>query len=276
MKRFNALFLGAVMLAALTGCNGTDSAISSDSEGNSIEVSTVEDNDISVSRDEPSHDDTEESSLDSAIREAIFTENYGNYLPGEFQGVGYKIIETFEDDSVLSVYDLSEYVEYGFQDGVFVNVSGTNPRVLMRFRQTESENYDLIFYTRLDLFSNLSEGEIEQLLEPLNKTGKKYVFTNIDLQEVRAQADEAAVDYLNSINRAANVGERESHEGKLLTDLVSNEDFIMETIKEYPLYPEWTGTQERIENNIRYSIRQSMTRNFSKSSFLKCNLIQAK
>lgn len=123
MKRFNALFLGAVMLAALTGCNGTDSAISSDSEGNSIEVSTVEDNDISVSRDEPSHDDTEESSLDSAIREAIFTENYGNYLPGEFQGVGYKIIETFEDDSVLSVYALSEYVEYGFQDGVFVNVS---------------------------------------------------------------------------------------------------------------------------------------------------------
>lgn len=216
MKRFNALFLGAVMLAALTGCNGTDSVISSDSEGNSIEVSTVEDNDISVSRDEPSHDDTEESSLDSAIREAIFTENYGNYLPGEFQGVGYKIIETFEDDSVLSVYDLSEYVEYGFQDGVFVNVSGTNPRVLMRFRQ------------------------------------------------------------MNSINRAANVGERESHEGKLLTDLVSNEDFIMETIKEYPLYPEWTGTQERIENNIRYSIRQSMTRNFSKSSFLKCNLIQAK
>lgn len=173
-------------------------------------------------------------------------------MPGEFQGVGYKIIETFEDESVLPVYALSEYVEYGFQDGVFVNVSGTNPRVLMRFRQTESENYDLIFYTRLDLFSNLSEGEIEQLLEPLNKTGKKYVFTNIDLQEVRAQADEAAVAYLNSINRAANVGERESHEGKLLTDLVSNEDFIMETIKEYPLYPEWTGTQERIENNIRY------------------------
>ena len=57
---------------------------------------------------------------------------------------------------------------------------------------------------------------------------------------------------MHSINRAANVGERESHEGKLLTYLVSNEDFIMETIKEYPLYPEWTGTQERIENNIRY------------------------
>ncbi len=166
--------------------------------------------------------------------------------------IGYKIIETFEDNGVLSVYALSEYVEYGFQDDVFVNVSGTNPKVLMKFCQTESGNYKLIFYTRLDLLSNLSEEEIEQLLEPLNKAGKSYIFTDIDLKEVRAQADKAAAAYLNSINRAANVGERENHEGKLLTDLVSNEDLILEILKEYPLYPEWTGSQERIENSIRY------------------------
>lgn len=253
MKRFNALFLGVVLLITLMGCNNINSDISSDLEENSTEVSDVENNnDISVSRDVPISDDTEESLLDTAMREAIFTENFGNYLPGEFQGIGYKIIETFEDDGVLSVYALSEYVEYGFQDGVFVNVSGTNPKVLMRFEQMESGNYELIFYTRLDLFSDLSEGEIEQLLEPLNKTGKSYVFTNKDLQEVRTQADEAAIVYLKSINRVADVGERENHKGKLLTDLVSNEDLILEVIKEYSLYPEWTGTQERIENNIRY------------------------
>lgn len=253
MKRFNALFLGVVLLIALMGCNNINLDISSDLEENSTEVSDVENNDdISVSREVPISDDTEESLLDTAIREAIFTENFGNYLPGEFQGIGYKIIETFEDDGVLSVYALSEYVEYGFQDGVFVNVSGTNPKVLMRFKQMESGNYELIFYTRLDLFSDLSEGEIEQLLEPLNKTGKSYVFTNKDLQEVRTQADEAAIVYLKSINRVADVGERENHKGKLLTDLVSNEDLILEVIKEYSLYPEWTGTQERIENNIRY------------------------
>lgn len=253
MKRFNALFLGVVLIITLTSCNIINSDISSDLAENSTEVSAVENNnDISVSHDEPINDDTEESLLDAAIREAIFTENFGNYLPGEFQGIGYKIIETFEDDGVLSVYALSEYVEYGFQDGVFVNVSGTNPKVLMRFWQMESGNYELIFYTRLDLFSNLSEGEIEQLLEPLNKTGKSYAFTNKDLQEVRTQADEAAIVYLKSINRVADVGERENHKGKLLTDLVSNEDLILEIIKEYSLYPEWTGTQERIENNIRY------------------------
>lgn len=247
------MLLGVVLLIALTGCNYINSEISSDLEENSTKVSVVENNnDIPVSHDAPVSDDSEESRLDTAMREAIFTENFGDYLPGEFQGIGYKIIETFEDDGVLSVYALSEYVEYGFQDGVFVNVSGTNPNVLIRFEQTENGNYELIFYTRLDLFSGLSECEIEQLLEPLKRTGKSYVFTNEDLREVRTQADEAAIIYLKSINRVADIGERENHKGKLLTDLVSNEDIIQEIIKEYSLYPEWTGTQERIENNIRY------------------------
>lgn len=254
MKRFNVFLLGIVLLITLTGCNNINSDITSDLEENRTEVSVTDNNDVSVSHDTPISDDTEESLLDTAIREAIFAENIGNYLPGEYQGIGYKIIETFEDDGVLSVYALSEYVEYGFQDGVLVNVSGTNPKVLMKFKQMENGSYDLIFYTRLDLFSDLSEGEIEQLLEPLNKTGKSYVYTDEDLQEVRTQADEAAIAYLKSINRVADVGTKEEHNGNLLTDLVSNTDLLMELLKDetYSLYPEWTGTQERIENNIRY------------------------
>lgn len=254
MKRFNVLLFSVVLLITLTSCNNINSDISSDLEENSTEVSNTDNNDVSVSHDTLISDDTEESLLDTAIREAIFAENIGNYLPGEYQGIGYKIIETFEDDGVLSVYALSEYVEYGFQDGVLVNVSGTNPKVLMKFKQMENGNYDLIFYTRLDLFSDLSEGEIEQLLEPLNKTGKSYVYTDEDLQEVRTQADEAAIAYLKSINRVADVGTKEEHNENLLTDLVSNTDLLMELLKDetYSLYPEWTGTQERIENNIRY------------------------
>lgn len=255
MKRFNAFLLGITLLITLTGCNNNNSNISFSLEENSTKIPVAEnDNDVSVSHDTSISDDTQESLLDTAIREAIFAENFGNYLPGEYQGIGYKIIETFEDDGVLSIYALSEYIEYGFQDGIFVNVSGTNPKVLMRFEQMESGNYKLIFYTRLDLFSDLSEEEVEQLLEPLNKTGKSYVFTDEDLQEVRTQADEAAIAYLKSINRVADIGVREEHNGNLLTDLVSNTDLIMELIKDetYSRYPEWTGTQERIENDIRY------------------------
>lgn len=254
MKRFHALLYSFIMLITLAGCNYINSDISSDFRESGTEVSVTTGNDVSVSDDTPISDDTEESLLNTAIREAIFAENIGNYLPGECQGIGYKIMETFEDDGVLSVYALTEYVEYGFQDGVLVNVSGTNPKVLMRFEQMESGNYELIFYTRLDLLSDLNEKEIEQLLEPLNKTGKSYVYTDEDLQKVRAQADEDAIAYLKSINRVADVGVRTEHEGHLLTDLVSNTDLLMELLKDetYSFYPEWTGTQERIENSIRY------------------------
>ncbi len=253
MKRFNALLFSFILSITLAGCN-INADISSGLEENSTEVPVTDNNDISASPDTPISDDSEENQLDTAIREAIFAENIGNYLPGECQGVGYKIIETFEEDGVLSVYALTEYVEYGFQDGVLVNVSGTNPKVLMRFEQMESGNYKLVFYTRLDLFSDLSEKEIEQLLEPLNKTGKSYVYTDEDLQKVRAQADEDAVAYLKSINRVADVGVRTEHKGNLLTDLVPNTDLLMELSKDetYSLYPDWIGTQERIENSIRY------------------------
>ncbi|MDE5598198.1 MAG: hypothetical protein K2J04_10225, partial [Lachnospiraceae bacterium] len=119
--------------------------------------------------------------LDKAITAAIVDQNKGRYLSGECYGVGYKIIETFEEGDVLSVYALTEYVEYRFQDNVFVNISGTNPKVLMRFRETEDKNYDLIFYTRLDLFSDLPEEKIEELLQPLVETGNDYIYTEQDI-----------------------------------------------------------------------------------------------
>jgi len=254
MKRFNTLLFSFLLFITLAGCNKSNPDSSSDLAENSTEVSVTDYNDVSISHDTPISDHTKEILLDQAIRDAIFAENIGNYLPGECQGIGYKIIETIEEDDILSVYALTEYIEYGFQDGVLVNVSGTNPKVLMRFQQMESGNYELLFYTRLDLFSDLSEEEIEQLLEPLNKAGKSYVYTDEDLQNVRAQADEDAIAYLKSINRVADVGVREEHKGYLLTDFVSDTDLLMELMKDetYSLYPEWIGTQERIENNIRY------------------------
>lgn len=223
--------------------NGTDSSLA--------------DSDTSVSEQEteiPSDNTSQEvDPFDKAIRDAIVSENNGKYLPGECYGVGYEIMETFENDNTISVYALTEYVEYGFQDNVFVNISGTNPKVLMCFSENNGV-YDCIFYTRLDLFSDLPEDEIKKLLEPLESTGKHYLYTDEDLQKVRAQADECAVAYLESINRNAEVAIRDEHKGKQLLELVSNTDLLMQLLKdeEFCLYPEWTGTTERLENGIRY------------------------
>ncbi len=192
--------------------------------------------------------------LAEAIIAAIAEQNKGKYLPGECYGVGYKIIETFEESDVLSIYALTAYVEYRFEDNVFVGISGTKPKVLMRFCKTEDNKYDLIFYTRLDLFSDLPEEKLEELLLPLTKTGNDYVYTEQDIQEVRAQADEDAAEYLRSINRVAEVGVREDHEGKRLEELVSDDALLDELFKdeEMSLYPDWIGTTERLENGERY------------------------
>lgn len=266
MKKINLLLLVFVLLMSLSGCNNVRADMPSGSEDGSAAYQSQDANaeyqsevsgNITVSDTDEITNSSDKSPLDEAIRAAILNENVGDYLPGECQGVGYKIIETFEEDGVLSIYALTQYLEYGFQDGVLVNLSGTNPKVLMKFKQTGSGSYELIFYTRLDLFSDLSEEEIEKLLEPLNKSGKSYVYSDEDIQKIRAQADEDARAYLKSIGRAAEVGVRSEHEGKLLTDLVPDAELLMELAKDetYSCYPEWTGTQERIENGVRYVYR---------------------
>lgn len=192
--------------------------------------------------------------LDKAIKDAIINENNGKYLPGECYGVGYKVIETFEEDNVLSVYALTEYVEYAFQNDIFVSISGTNPKVLMRFENAEDGSYNLIFYTRLDVFSALSEDEIEELLVPLEKTEKGYLYTDEDLREVRAQADKCAAIYLESINRITEIATPGRHPQKYLGELVANKDLLMRLShdEKFSLYPDWIGTTESIENGTRY------------------------
>ena len=85
-------------------------------------------------------------------------------------------------------------------------------------------------------------------------SGNAYIYIEQDLQEVRAQADEDAAEYLRSINRIAEVGVRQDHEGRQLDELISDKIFLDELLKddEMSLYPNWTGTTERIENGERY------------------------
>lgn len=247
MKFISAIILSFFLLLLLVSCS-TDNQTASETEGDfSFSQESLSQSDISGTGQ-----DTD--SLSDAIKNAIINENYGKYLQGECYGVGYKIMEVLEEDDMISVYALTEYVEYHFEDGVFVNISGTNPKALIRFQRTDSGSYELIDYTRLDIFSGLSDEELRDLLLPLEETGKEYSYTDQDLQEIRAQADERATEYLKSINRTAEVGVRQDHEGQRLEDLISDKELLNRLYKDDMLgrYPYWTGTTERIENGVRY------------------------
>lgn len=249
MKYISAIILSVFILFSLVSCS-TGGQTGSGIQGTQEDLSSVQESSLQADGDSANQDT---DPLPDAIKNAIINENRGKYLPGECYGVGYKIIETFEEGDMISVYALTEYVEYWFEDGIFVNISGTNPKVLMRF-QRAGNNYELADYTRLDIFSGLSDEELQSLMEPLKETGKTYLFTDRDLQEVRAQADEYAAEYLRSINRAAPVGVRQEHEGQRLDDLIEDKDLLDRLFKDDELgrYPYWTGTTERLEDGVRY------------------------
>lgn len=246
MMKFISLIIASIfLLFVLASCSTGNQADSEIQEDFSFALK-------SSSQPDKSGANQETDPLPDAIKNAIIHENHGKYFPGECYGAGYKIIEIFEEDDMVSVYALTEYVEYHFEDGVFVNISGTNPKVLMRFQVTD-DSYELIDYTRLDIFSGLPDEELQTLMRPLEETGKEYLFTDQDLQEVRAQADNDAAEYLRSINRTAEVGVRQDHEGQRLEELISDRDLLNQLFKDDELdrYPDWTGTTEWIENGNR-------------------------
>jgi hypothetical protein len=193
----------------------------------------------------------EKTPLEQAVISAVLEQNRGKYLPGEYQGAGCKIFETFEDGDKLAVYALIEYIEYGFMDGCFVNVSGTRSRVLLDF-QTEQESHTLTGYTVLDSSSGLSDMDLEALMAPLKETGKDYFYTDDDFHKLREQVNADAKEYLKSIGREAEVIDRASRENGFLSLLNGDAYHMLVKDSEISCYPDWEGTLERLEDGVRY------------------------
>lgn len=194
------------------------------------------------------------TSLDEAIITAILEQNAGAYYPGEFQGAGYLIFETFIEEKITSVYALTEYIEYGFQDNSFVNVSGARAKVLLNFETNQDKSYNLVDYIPLDVISGLSEERMIELLQPLKETGKDYTYTDNELQELRAKVDTYAEEYLKSIGRQAIVRQRDPHQENSLLALGVKEEvyFTLTKDEKTNLYPDWNGNLERLENGVRF------------------------
>lgn len=259
MKRYRLLLL-TVCCLLLAGCH-TNTQSSAPDASIEEELSPSHTPDAGISPDDNQTEDVEykpgNTSLEEAVLSAIFQENAGKYFPGECQGAGYKIFEVFADDETAAVYALIEYIEYGFQDDLFVNVSGTCARVLLTFKIEDGPSYDLIGYTLLDSMSGLTDEELEELMAPLVETGKDYTYTDAVFEELRDQADSCAREYLQSIGRNAAVCERDPHRDTSLLALGVNEDVYFMLVKDESTnsYPEWNGTCEKIEAGVRYVYR---------------------
>lgn len=193
-------------------------------------------------------DNNKQSGATDFLNDIIIDRNKGGYLSGECIGAGHVVLGTDTDGENTVYYLVTSYGEYGFENGRLVKVSGSGA---IPVRIT------------LDRSGNLADYK-----EPLDGSGylpslkemfpKKYVnMVNSDegkyYEQCRAQEEVYALRYLAQINRRdAEVGVDTEEYDKYypLPDMAVEASNTL--LNRYYDYPYWIGTQERVEDGIRY------------------------
>ena len=205
--------------------------------------------------------------LDKAISQAIFAYNKERYWKGECAAEGHIQLHKTEtneaeidssssqnkgNNSLITVYALTMYGQYEFQNGNFVKGGGSGviPAVII-FSYSDQQGYLLEDYQ--EPMEGADYQESIEMLFP--ETLWKDCLS--PSEEIRNNLKEQAYvkRYLQEIGREAAIGEYSDFEYLLLTDAgirveVSNK--LCDLGKEYSNYPDFIGNIERVEDNIRY------------------------
>lgn len=194
----------------------------------------------------PSNED-----LSRLVSDAVISDNADKYYEGECCGEGHKILGSSLSGNRLKVYALTTFGYYGFQNDMFIKVSGSGviPAVL-----TFEKNGEIFELLKIE-YPQDGEGYVKSIKQmfPL-----KYRSTAIHCDgaydELVSQERKYAEDYLQSIGRDAEIGEYRDMNVVLLTDLgvsveVSNQ---LSCDKSLGNYPYWIGSSEYLENGTRY------------------------
>lgn len=208
-----------------------------------------------------------ETSIEKAVSASVLLYNRDMYLYSETEGEGHLILKTEEqnegsgdNDKEITVYALTMYGGYQFQNGNFVKNGGTgvNPVVIKLSREPDG-TYFVKHYQRtkdggdyMDSIHDMFPEDLwEQCISPSDTVRR----------EISAQERAYAADYLKSIGREdAIIGEYSDFPHVFLTDagfsVEASNDFL-EDIKYItdPIVthaPSWLGSVERLEGGVRY------------------------
>ncbi len=191
--------------------------------------------------------------LDQAVGQAILSESKGRYSSGECVAEGHKILGQEEADGLLTVYVLTMYGEYAFQNGWFIkdSGSGTIPAVI-KFSGDKRHGYVLEDMEWPKEGGYYLPSIREMFPESLQEV---CISVNEEISEELSRQEAAYAEaYLKKINRKAPIGEYSDVEHKLLTEAgvsvkVSNRLGDTTKVLEYPYF---IGSLEKIENGVRY------------------------
>ena len=201
---------------------------------------------IGCGNDTPSKEE-----LSQLVADAILSDNTSSYYKGECCGEGHKILGSSLSGDRLKVYALTMYGNYGFQNDMFVKVSGSGviPAVLTFKRNGLDFILSEIEYPRD------GAGYVKSIkrMFPL-KYRMAALKCDETADELVPQERTYAEAYLQSIGRDAEIGEFRDLNVVLLTDLgisveVSNQLSCNKSLGEYPF---WIGSSEYLENGKRF------------------------
>lgn len=191
--------------------------------------------------------------LDEAVGKAVLSHNADGYAPLECVGEGHVLLGKEEKNAEITVYALTMYGEYGFENGGFIKGRGTGviPTVIV-FSFDEEKGYVLEdFRTPMDGAYYISS--IHELFP--EKYWERCINVNeADDEELTRQERVYAVGYLKQIGRDARIGEYPNGDYPLLTDegvSVEVSNYLINLDKQYG-YPYWIGNLEKLEDGVRY------------------------
>lgn len=186
--------------------------------------------------------------LDDAVANAVITSNSGSYMDGECNAEGHIILDSSENSSYITLYALTTYGEYAFQNDMFIKISGTGViPVAMTFLEDKDDGYILQSY-KLPEDGEGYAASIKTLF-PQELYNRVVHPSDGDRAALQAQERKYAEQYLDSIGRTAVIGEYSDLEIEYPDISSENLDLIF---NRYWEYPRWIGTEEKIENGVRY------------------------
>lgn len=179
-----------------------------------------------------------------------------NVQSSECVGEGHIILGTDSQSDTITVYTLTRYGAYAFENGEFVRLAGRDVLpVVMTFGVSDGDQFELLSY---DYPSDDTFVDDANRLFPKKYRDTLQVPSDENLASLAEQETAYAVNYLASIGRDAQIAVYgdEVPVGMInkqpLALLGATADALSTITERYPNNPLWNGNREMMEGDVRY------------------------
>lgn len=226
-KIIAGIFLPIILMFSLTSCTAKEKVVTATQETTKKEV------EIKISEEE----------LEKQISSSILA-TAERYSAGELSTQAHKTLGTSITDNKLTAYVIASVSNYAFENNKFTMVSGSGcvPTVIEYEIGSNNRFKELKYLEAED--STTTKALFPDEYQDFALDPESFSTTLTDSMNKYAQS------YLDTLNRDVEIVNFQ--EKKLL-------DFPIKTIDSLAKYPDWIGSTEYIEGNVRYIYSVSQT-----------------